>query len=85
MKVLSEEGVGTYTFQVLNMNEKINTPLGILETVKIQGKQEDGDQLTYWIWKKNYSMVKEDIRRDNDSVFEATIASQSSDTGCCWA
>ena len=85
MKVFSEKGGGLCKFQVLNRHEKINTPLGRLDTVEIQGKCESGDQLTYWLWKKNYSMVKEDFSRNGDSQFEATIATQSAQAGCCWS
>jgi len=84
IKVFSEEGGNVYQFQVLSKNEKIKTALGVLDTIKIQGKCSNGDQLTYWFWKDNYSMVKEDISRNNSSVLEATIVSQSAEKGCCW-
>lgn len=85
MNVISEEGEFVYEFHILSKNEKIKTPLGILETVKIQGKDQSGDQLTYWLWKRNYSVVKEEVVRNNTSVLDATIVTQSADVGCCWA
>lgn len=84
LKVFAEDGGTMYDFHILNNNEKINTPLGELDTVKIFAEEKSGMQFTYWLWKKNHTMVKEDIREKGNSIFEATIISQSDDNGCCW-
>lgn len=83
LKVFSEEGGAVYQFKLLG-DEVIKTPLGILDTVKVFGEEKGGKQLIFWLWKKNYMMVKEDIREKGSSIFEAIISSQSQEMGCCW-
>lgn len=85
LKVIAEDGVAIYDFRVISSNENIKTPIGELETVKIFSEEKSGTQITYWFWKKNYTMVKEDILDDGQSIFEATISNQSGDSGCCWS
>ena len=73
-----------YEYHLLSENEKMNTTLGVFDTVKIEGVNQEGGQSIFWFSKKDYSLVREDDRENGESTFDATIIKQSTDIGCCW-
>lgn len=72
--LLKDKEFSKFTVTTLSKNTKIKTPLGMLNTAKIQLKNDRGDTFIFWFWKdKNYLMVREDVLEKGSSIFDATI------------
>jgi hypothetical protein len=75
MLVFGDKEKKLYQLKVLSTDESLQTPLGLLHTVLVEGVAPGGNKIKYWFWKNGeYIMVRQKIWDDGSEIFDATIS-----------